>query len=560
LCVNRAAIAVIVLTARSSSGVRCDWFHSGFRMQLLTICSAYADQDDPMRKEGNSVLRLSRLVLCTLLVLSFVAHAAQAQGIEHDDLTVVESAGAVKIKLADRWRTPETGMVVTLPATVSTGADGSIRLRQDAATISIAANTAIELLEGTEPGLPLQRVVQNQGSAFYDIAPRGSSRLRVETPWLVAVIKGTQFNVTVTSETSTVALFEGRLRIEAPDVGDVVDLHAGQIAKRHRDDPGITVVSMESSEPVSGSDELPPADKDLQGDGGAAGTGDSVDDGIDAGLDARIDAGGVDADVDLGPNAGLVLGGSGIDVDPGVELAGGKLDVGVESGLELGDAAVDVAIDAGLDLGDAAVDVGIDAGLDLNDGAIDLALDAAAGVGDAVVDVGVDAGLDLDAGDVDLGLDGGVGIGDVVADVEVDAGVDIDAGDIDLAVDGGLDLGSSPVLDVSADAGVDLAGSGIDSGLDVGADLGDVNVDTGLDTGIDLDDGTVDAGVDLGVADAGINVGIDLDLGDLDDLADVDLDLDLLDDDDSGSDGETVEDDADALPIDPGDLLDLLGF
>jgi hypothetical protein len=548
LCVNRAAIAVIVLTARSSSGVRCDWFHSGFRMQRLTICSAYADQDDPMRKEGNSVLRLSRLVLCTVLVLSCVAHAAQAQGIEHDDLTVVESAGAVKIKLADRWRTPETGMVVTLPATVSTGADGSIKLRQDAATISIAANTAIELLEGTEPGLPLQRVVQNQGSAFYDIAPRGSSRLRVETPWLVAVIKGTQFNVTVASETSTVALFEGRLRIEAPDVGDVVDLHAGQIAKRHRDDPGITVVSMQSSEPVSRSNAVLPGDKGPE-DEGAAGNGDSVDDGIDAGLDA---------DVDLGPDAGLGLGGGGIDVGPGVELAGGKLDVGVESGLEPGDA--DVAMDAGVNLGDAAVDVGINAGLDLNDGAIDLALDAAAGVGDAVVDVGVEAGLDLDAGDVDLELDGGVVVGDVVTDVEVDAGVDIDAGDIDLAVDGGLDLGSSPVLDVSADAGVDLAGSGIDSGLDVGADLGDVSVEAGLDTGVDLDDGTVDAGVDLGVADAGINVGIDLDLGDLDDLADVDLDLDLLDDDDSGSDGETVEDDADALPIDPGDLLDLLGF
>jgi hypothetical protein len=552
-------------------------------MQLLTICSAYADQDDPMRKEGNSVLRLSRLVLCTVLVLSYVAHAAQAQGIEHDDLTVVESAGAVKIKLADRWRTPETGMVVTLPATVSTGADGSIKLRQDAATISIAANTAIELLEGTEPGLPLQRVVQNQGSAFYDIAPRGSSRLRVETPWLVAVIKGTQFNVTVASETSTVALFEGRLQIEAPDVGDVVDLHAGQIAKRHRDDPGITVVSMESSEPVSRSNAVPPGDKGPQ-DEGAAGNADSVDDGIDAGLDGRVDAGGVpvalDADVDLGEagpdpslHAGVDLAGADVDlglgagldlgapgtaagVDLDVDLAGGELEVGVAAGLDPADAAVDVGIDAGLDLGDVAVDGGVDAGLDLDDGAIDLALGGGADVGDASVDVGVDAALDLDAGDVELGLDSEVVVGDVGADIAVDAAVDVDAGDIDLGVDGGLDLGSDPVLDVSTDAGVDLAGGGIDAGLDVGADPGDVSIDTGLDAGIDLDDGTVGAGVDLGAAGAGVDV--DLDLGDLDGLADVDLDLDLLNDEDSDSDSEVVEDDT--VPVDPSDLLDLLGF
>jgi hypothetical protein len=552
-------------------------------MQLATIRAAYADQDDPMRKQGISAIRLSCFVLyCALLVLSCVANA-QAQETKHGDLTVVESSGAVKIKLANRWQMPETGMIVSLPATVSTGADGSIRLRQDATTISIAANTAIELLEGTEPGLPLQRVVQDKGSAFYDIAPRGTSRLRVETPWLVAVIKGTQFNVTVASETSTVALFEGRLQIEAPDIGDVVDLHAGQIAKRHKDDPRITVVSMESSEPVSRSNEPAPADKDAQGNGGsvdeddgiaAVDTGIPQDDGIDlgasgidSGIDARVDAGAY-ASLDGGLDPGEA--GIGAGLHASTDLAGGDVGIGLEAGLDLGDGGIDAAIDAGVDLaggdldlgvaaglelGDVAMDVGVDAGLDLDDGAIDLALDAGAGVGDVVADVGVDAGLDLDGGDVDLGLDSGVGIGDVVADLDVDAGVDLDAGDIDLGVDGGLDLGGDPVLDVSADAGVDLAGSDVDAGLDVGADIGDVSVDTGLDVGIDLDEGTVETGVDLGAADAGI----DLNLGDPGDLIDVDLGLDLLDDD-SDSDGEIVEDDDETLPLDPGDLLDLLSL
>ena len=36
-------------------------------------------------------------------------------------------------------------------------------------------------------------------------------KLRVETPYLVAVIKGTQFNVAVTGDTSTISLHEGVL-------------------------------------------------------------------------------------------------------------------------------------------------------------------------------------------------------------------------------------------------------------------------------------------------------------------------------------------------------------
>ena len=215
-----------------------------------------------MRIQGNLVLRSSQFVLYwTLLALSSAVNAQAQRGMDEatDSLIVEETAGAVKVKFDNRWQSPSTGMTVSLPATISTGADGSIRIRQAATVISVASNTAIELLEGTEPGSPLQRVVQNQGSAFYDIAPQESSRLRVETPYLVAVIKGTEFNVTVAAETSTVALFEGRLQVEAPDVGDVVDLHQGQIAKRHKDDRRITVLSMQDGEPVARGDGGPPA-------------------------------------------------------------------------------------------------------------------------------------------------------------------------------------------------------------------------------------------------------------------------------------------------------------
>ena len=536
-----------------------------------------------MRIQGNPVHRYSRLVLCcTLLVLSCAA-SAQARGPgDVDNLTVVESAGAVKIKLENRWQTPQSGMAVSLPATVSTGADGSIRIKQNATIITIAANTAIEFLEGTEPGLPLQRVIQNQGSAFYDIAPRESSKLRVETPYLVAVIKGTQFNVTVAAETSTVALFEGRLQIEAPDVGDVVDLHEGQIAKRRKGAPAITVLNMQTGEPVARSNEIPPGG---QGQPGSAGNDISFDEeGGSAMIDGDVPLHGDDVQDGGAPDTALVAddgagpdqGGVKSDIDsvlslspeelaPGLPLIDSSVDLGVEAAVNLVGGGIDVGLDAEVDLGDAHVDLDVDSGLDLNEGTIDLAIDGGIGVGDAVVDVGIDAGVDLGAGDIDLGVESGVDLGGVVADVGIDAGLDIGAGTgdlgVDLGVDGGLDLGGDPVADVGVDAGIDLDAGDIDAGLDAAIDLGDSTVEAGLDAGIELDDGSIDADIDLGVADAGAEVGLEINPGDLDDLADLDLDLGLLDGDDAGTDSGNVEDDDDdSLPIVPRNLLDLLGL
>jgi hypothetical protein len=494
-----------------------------------------------MRIQGNLVLRSCQFVLYwTLLTLTSAVNAQAQRAMDEatNSLIVEEAAGAVKIKFDNRWRSPSTGMTVSLPATISTGADGSIRIRQAATVISVASNTAIELLEGAEPGLPLQRVVQNQGSAFYDIAPRESSRLRVETPYLVAVIKGTEFNVTVAAETSTVALFEGRLQIEAPDVGDVVDLYEGQIAKRHKDDPGITVLSMQDSEPVTRRDGAPPGRATVSSDEGRTdvmGTthGDAVAD----------DDGNIT--VDLSPG----------ELAVGLDIGDGSIDTGLDEYLDLGSGDIDAGLEAGI--GDAVVDAGLDAGLDLDDLELDLTLDAAAGIGDGSVELDVDVGLDLAGGQVDAGLDVGADLGDVGADLGIDAGIDLDGGDIDLALDSDVDLGGASV-DAGLDVGVDLDDGEIDAVVDAGIGLGDTVVDAGVDIGVD--DGVVGGTVDLDVAGIDVEIGADVDLGDLDNL--VDVDLDLLDDGDtdSGSDDDDIEEDEPDLPINPRDLLDLLGL
>src|SRR6185295_13822757 len=157
------------------------------------------------------------------------------------DVVVVSVKGDVQVTMRGTARAVSAGATVELPASVRTGADGAIGLQQGPTTVSVAANTQIEI-PASGLGEPIERVIQPQGSAFYNVGKRLGKKLRVETPYLVAVIKGTQFNVAVQGDGTTVSLFEGQLEVRAPDDSDVVNLNAGEIAIRHATDKTIRVL------------------------------------------------------------------------------------------------------------------------------------------------------------------------------------------------------------------------------------------------------------------------------------------------------------------------------
>ena len=197
----------------------------------------------------------------------------------------------------------------------------------------------------------LQRVVQNQGSAFYDIAPRAANKLRVETPYLVAVIKGTEFDVTIADETTSISLFEGHLQIEAEDIGEVVQLLAGQIARRRMNDPQITILNMSDGEPIAQSKARAEATAS-SGDGAGGSAEASVDGAV--GLNGELDTGLVGAGIGLEAQTGpgsLELGGA-----VSAELLGAplELELGVDADLGAGE------LELGLGAGDASLDLGLD--------------------------------------------------------------------------------------------------------------------------------------------------------------------------------------------------------
>ena len=127
-------------------------------------------------------------------------------------VTVTAVAGVVDVTMAGNTVAVSSNSTVLLPARIVAGHDGNVGLTQAGTNINVANDTDVEIPAEAVDGDLIARLVQHRGNVFYDVAPRDVGKLRVETPLLVAVIKGTQFNVAVQQDSTTISLFEGRLR------------------------------------------------------------------------------------------------------------------------------------------------------------------------------------------------------------------------------------------------------------------------------------------------------------------------------------------------------------
>src|SRR5690606_38691721 len=444
-----------------------------------------------------------------LIALAFAAPvdaaAPTAAGARHHPVLITAVAGDVGVSMANVDVEPHVGDEVLLPARIVTGSDGTLGLAQSRTSISIAPDSEVEIPETAYDGQLIGRLVQWRGNVFYDVETREVERLRIETPYLVAVVKGTQFNVAVLDETTTISLFEGRLEIRDPEGRNVIDLEPGEVAIRSRDDTTIRVIDTNAAE-------LPTLDStgSLVAAGGARRAGDDALIVVPGAAPSAAVAEDLSLDGALAPQADASLGADLMSNDPallanaddlGIETALGSiaLDADAAEAADLGGASLGADLDAGLDLGNATADLG----LDLGSATADLGLDVSADLGGASLDAGVGAGLDVAGATDDLGPDASADLGPAPG-AELDAGLDPGSAAVDLGLDAdlvaSLDDGG---LTAGADADLELGRSGLDAGLGAGLDLTGGEAAAGLDVG-GLVDAGVDAGLDLSGPDAGL--------------------------------------------------------
>ena len=113
--------------------------------------------------------------------------------------------------------------------TVRTGPTGRVRLTRGAETIMIAPNSEIALPTEAKDGMATT-ILQRAGSILLEVEKRDVKHFEVETPYLAAVVKGTQFSVTIAGRSTKVEVSRGQVEVSDFKTGQIAQVMPGQAA------------------------------------------------------------------------------------------------------------------------------------------------------------------------------------------------------------------------------------------------------------------------------------------------------------------------------------------
>ena len=113
--------------------------------------------------------------------------------------------------------------------TVRTGPTGRVRLTRGAETIMIAPNSEVGLPAEAKDGMATT-ILQRAGSILLEVEKRDVKHFEVETPYLAAVVKGTQFSVTITGRSTKVEVSRGQVEVSDFKTGQIAQVMPGQAA------------------------------------------------------------------------------------------------------------------------------------------------------------------------------------------------------------------------------------------------------------------------------------------------------------------------------------------
>jgi hypothetical protein len=232
---------------------------------------------------------------------------------------------------------------------VQTGANGRVRLARTSESVFIGPNTIASIAKRPTPGMRTT-VLLERGSSDFQIQKRSKAHFSVETPYLVAIVKGTTFKVNVGARSARVSVTEGRVQVKSLISGNYTDIVAGQTA----------IVNSAGELDVSGSGQQSPIYQgqprapmtlglSVGGDGlGNLGIGSQLaigQTGVGVNTSASVSGSGVAAGVNA--NANVSGSGIGAGVNTSANVAGTGIGVGVSTNVGGGGLGLGVGVNVG---------------------------------------------------------------------------------------------------------------------------------------------------------------------------------------------------------------------
>jgi hypothetical protein len=131
-------------------------------------------------------------------------------------------------------------------AEIRTGSDGNAVVAKGLDRIEIRPGTSL-VVAARQSSKGALEIDQASGSATYTVEKRPAGTFSVHTPYVVAVVKGTKFDVDVGTEATSVSVSEGRVGVSDRRGGDSVDVNPGQRATTSRGAVGVDVEAKAAS-------------------------------------------------------------------------------------------------------------------------------------------------------------------------------------------------------------------------------------------------------------------------------------------------------------------------
>ena len=165
--------------------------------------------------------------LATAFMLATASVAFAADG---GDWTVHKSSGEVWLTGSGVQQASLKQEDVLKPGdTVRTGRTGRVLLKRGDEMILVSPNSVVGVPAQKKEGLSTT-IMQQAGSILLDVEKRNVKHFEVETPYLAAVVKGTQFRVTVNAGKTTVDVVRGQVEVADFKSGQIAQVMAGQHA------------------------------------------------------------------------------------------------------------------------------------------------------------------------------------------------------------------------------------------------------------------------------------------------------------------------------------------
>ena len=114
--------------------------------------------------------------------------------------------------------------------TIRTGSNGRVLLVRGEASMLVAPNSVIALPAEQKDGLSTT-IYEQAGSVIFTAEKRNFKHFQVETPYLAAVVKGTQFRVTLDKRGANVAVLGGQVEVTDFKTGQNALVLPGQAAR-----------------------------------------------------------------------------------------------------------------------------------------------------------------------------------------------------------------------------------------------------------------------------------------------------------------------------------------